>query len=404
MSKIKKTVCIICCLCLLVCMLAVPANAASILAGNYDPTDYIHDITISGETKTISYDFTDIRGGWFLWDSFENQSFTYVDTFSHFLGDDQDQVSGYSITYFPFGQPFDPSNWNLNQPAHGCVYVGDISPNSDIAYEFDFWFVLQWDNSRDVPFTLGIHFYHYLDYYDANGEYLETVQLSYELRKYDLEVVENALTLSDVVHFEGVFPAKAAYVRPRVRHYCGAASNSDGSRGVTLSGGASHTSLSVDINTVLENSNQMQAIKDKLNDLNDSIGNVNDKLDEILKQPEQEKNDANQSAGDAFGNVVDVVPDHSGDLGNAFSGLAASMSYDGTSAKLQIPSVSMPGIDGLFDGFVIMQPQELDFEVYFDMMPDWLLLLVQSLLTAALIIYCFKELYSTIQYLMTLKG
>lgn len=402
MPKAVKTTCIICCLCLVACLFSVPVMAAGILPDNYDPVDYIQNISLDGDKKTICYDFSDTHSGFFIWDSQSNETYTFNDQFEVLLY--SDQVHPYTIQYFPFGQPFDPTNYNLKQPAHGCVYVGDILPNSDISYDFTFWLTLHWDNDYGDPFALGVHFYHYLDLYNADGEYLETVQLSYELRKYELDKIQNALEIRDAVNFKGTFPAKAAYVRPRIRYYCGAASGSAGSRDVTISGHGGSAVLSVDINTVLENSNQMQAIKDKLKDLNDSIGNVNDKLDEILKQPEQEKNDANQSAGDAFGDIIDVVPDHSGDLGNAFSGLAGSMSYDGTSAKLQIPSVSMPGIDGLYDGFVVMQPQELDFEVYFDMLPPDLLLLVQSLFTAALIVFCFKELYGTIQYLMTLKG
>lgn len=310
----------------------VVADAASILAGNYDPADYIHDIVISGDTKTIRYDFSDIHGGFFLWDSYTQKSYVIVDNFTYDLNDN-DNTYGYSVQYFPFGDAFDPTSSNLAQSAHGCVYLGDISPNSAIAYEFSFDFGLSWDNSSGDPFTLGVHIYHYLDYYDSNGNYLETVQLSYELRKYDIDRVDDALFIDDIVNFVGTFPAKAGYARPRIRFYCGTASGSTGSYDVVLSAQASHTALSVDINTVLENSNQMQVIQGKLDDLQSSIGSVGDKIDGTNDRLDQiitggEAGDSLGAAGDqledssgAVSDKADSVTDDIGSVGDFESGV-----------------------------------------------------------------------------------
>ena len=295
-------------LCAICLVLTIPADAAAILPYNYDPVDYIQDISLAGDTKTINYNFSSVESGFFIWDSQSNETYTFNDQFEVVLY--SDQVHPYTIQYFPFGQPFNPSNYHLKQPAHGCVYVGDILPNSDISYDFTFWLTLHWDNHYGYPCELGVHFYHYLDLYNADGEYLETVQLSYELRKYELDNIQNALEIRDAVNFKGTFPAKAAYVRPRIRYYCGAASGSACSTDVTISGHGGSAVLSVDINTVLENSNQMQAIKDKLNDLNDSIGNVgdkldgtNDRLDDIISGGEA--GDSLDSAGDRLDDAND---------------------------------------------------------------------------------------------------
>lgn len=398
MSKIKKTVCIVCCLCLMVCLLAVPVNAAStILPGCYDPADYIHDITISDATKTIRYDFSDIRYAFRYWDNGSGKVQNFTDNFSvQVQAKTQHVVNCYSFGGINNGH-------NLGNP--GCaLFVGDILPGSPIDFKFGIEVSFEWVNEGQ-PFDMTLVYEPAYHLFDDNGVFLNTVSLEKETVVYTLgdgHETSATLTLSDIRYLSGTIPADATYILP---YYKLTAKNSSSDQVmVTLSVQGLHTSLSVDINTVLENSNQMSAIQDKLDDLNVSIGGVNDKLDQILQQPEQEKSDATQGANDAFSGVVDVVPDHSAGLADAFTGLATSMSYNGTVAKLDIPAVSMPGIDGLFDGFIVMQPQELDFEVYFQMLPENLLLLVQSLFTAALIIFCFKELYNTIQYCLTLRG
>lgn len=397
MSKAVKTTCIICCLCLLVCMLVVPVNAASILSGNYDPADYIHDITISDDTKTIRYDFSDIRYAFRYWDNGTQKTQDFVDNFSV-------QVEAYTqhvVACYPFGVM--RTTGNLDSKG-GALYVGDILPGSPIDFDFGLDVSFEWANEGQ-PFDLTVTYEPTYLLYDEAGLLIDTVNLDKETVVYTLgDGLDNPVTttLSEIRHITGSIPADASYILPFFRIRVQNPANEQ--LWLILSVQGLHTSLFVDINTVLENSNQMQAIKDKLDDLNVSIGGVNDKLDQILQQPEQEKSDATQGANDAFSGVVGVVPDHSQNLVDAFSGLASSMSYNGTAAKINIPAVSMPGIDGLFDGFIVMQPQTIDFEVYFDMLPENLLLLVQSLFTAALIVFCFKELYDTIQYVLTLRG
>lgn len=393
MSKIVKATCVICCLCLLVTVGAAPAYAAgSILPGCYDPADYIHDITISGDTKTIRYDFSDLSYAFRYWDN-SGQMQDFTDRAFIAVNEDSSEIA---IACYPFGVL--PSAGSNLDNRGGALYVGDILPGSPIDFSALLNVKFDWVNNSD-PFEIDVRYEPAYLLYDSNGVFLEDVHLEgtrvfYTFGQY--------LTLEDTQEISGTIPASSAYIIPyfRLRVYHPLLDYSWFYVEVT----GMDTEFSVDLSTILDNSNQMQAIKDKLDDLNVSIGDVNDKLDEILNQPDQEKNDAQQGANDAFSGVVNVVPDHSQNLGDAFSGLASSMSYNGTEAKINIPAVSMPGIDGLFDGFIVMQSQTIDFEVYFDMLPDDLLLLVQSLFTAALIVFCFKELYDTIQYVLTLRG
>lgn len=152
---------------------------------------------------------------------------------------------------------------------------------------------------------------------------------------------------------------------------------------------------------------QEKANGEKLDDVIEQEKENGEKLDDIQdtieKQPEQEKNEALSGGDKNVGEILEIIPDESDGFVNALGEFTAAMSYNGTSAVLPIPAVVLPGIDGLFPETVLLDAQEFDFGVYIQMMPDWLLLLVQSLLTIALIVYCFKELYDTISYVMTLR-
>lgn len=120
-------------------------------------------------------------------------------------------------------------------------------------------------------------------------------------------------------------------------------------------------------------------------------------------EKEQEKNEALDSGDENIGEILDVIPDESEGFANALKDFTSAMSYEGTEAVLPIPALVLPEIKGLIPETVLLESQDFDLGSYIQMMPEWLLLLVQSLLTIALIVYCFKELYDTIAYVMTLR-
>ena len=404
MPKAVKTLCIICCLCLLISLVCIPAHAAQIAEGAVDPADYISDIIYEGEKKTIVYDFSPVP--WYI--VYEDYGGGYFESASgHWQGPVNGSVGGGTVVAYPL-------DWSEYFPAPlNTLYIGDISPGAELAYTYDLHIQFDLCNWDDYP-RIDVRLWEMCYMWDENLNYIGVIEgPASEWRDGSLEGHMYVPGEQDCITVSGVFPSYAAYVRPVVNF----SFNIDWDTSATafhqtyFTVDASGFELQVDINAVKSDSDLMNAINNKLEDLGDQIGDinnnlgdVNDKLDEILDQPAQEKEDANQAGKDAIKDVISVVPDHSDDLVDAFSGLASSMSYNGTVAKLDIPAVNMPGLDGLFDGFTVMEPQTIDFEVYFDMLPDELLLLVQSLFTAALIVYCFKELYSTIQYCMTLRG
>ena len=119
---------------------------------------------------------------------------------------------------------------------------------------------------------------------------------------------------------------------------------------------------------------------------------------------DNEKDEATDEGNQGVGDLTDAIPDYSEGFMDALRDFTSAMSYTGTDAKLKIPAVMVPSLGDLVPGFQMMEEMELDFGAYVRMMPSGLMTLAQSLLTIALIVYCFKELYGTISYFLTLKG
>lgn len=137
----------------------------------------------------------------------------------------------------------------------------------------------------------------------------------------------------------------------------------------------------------------------------DGIQSGIDKLpDEFQGVIDKENEAAQQQGNDLVDQLTGIVPNDSAEFVAALRNLANVMVYDGTDAVLAVPEVKFPEIPGVIPEAVLLQQQEVDFEEYVKLMPGGLVILVQSLCTIALIVYCFKELYDLIAYLFTLKG
>lgn len=140
-------------------------------------------------------------------------------------------------------------------------------------------------------------------------------------------------------------------------------------------------------------------------DLGDKLKNsVSDLSESVSNAGASEHSAANQQGNSGASQLENAVPDYSAGFVDSVTGLASSMSYDGTAAVLSSGPVVFPAIGNVVPSFTILDSVEVDFETYVNMMPAPVLLLVRSLFTIALIVYCFKELYSTIAYILTLKG
>lgn len=152
-----------------------------------------------------------------------------------------------------------------------------------------------------------------------------------------------------------------------------------------------------------------QQIIDNQNENTDKIIQNQDEntqaiIDNEKELQEQEKQEANDTGDDGVNQIGSVIPNDSDGFIDSIGNLVGAMSYTGTDCNWELPSVSLPKIDGVMPSIKLWDKQEIPFEYWIAKIPSGTMTLVQSLLTIALIVYCFKELYSVISYVLTLKG
>lgn len=120
---------------------------------------------------------------------------------------------------------------------------------------------------------------------------------------------------------------------------------------------------------------------------------------------EKEKDEANTSGNDNVDKLIGGLGDvDDKSLLNAFGDLVSVMSYDGTEAKWMLPAIYLPQIDGVMDRTELMDEKEINLCAFVDKIPESILKLIQYTADIALVVFCCKELYGFIQYLLTLKG
>ena len=155
---------------------------------------------------------------------------------------------------------------------------------------------------------------------------------------------------------------------------------------------------------LVKESETLDRIEEEISETNDKLDQTNDKLDQIIDQPEQEKQEATDEGGEMVDQLTGAMPDESGGFIDGLSELASAMSYEGTDAQLTFPAISLPAIPGVMKSYKLNDEMPIDFSYWVQKIPAPLLTLVQVVLTLALVVFAFKELYNLIAYAMTLKG
>lgn len=395
---LRKTAAVILCVALICAVLVVPASAAA-QQPVYDPSDYVSDVVVEGETKRVTFSFDGIVARTLAekWDGTGRQFYDGGFIWYPDAGD-----LGVFFRTFYLGV----NNWGGNECYGGAIDVSSIRKGAsvDVCFTWDMSYSsLGFENvSAESPITMSMSAVLYL--YDSSGNWVG--EASGPNGTYTIPNTHSGYSPSYVSTI--TLPFGVDYVVPYFQVNFRFPSAVDGCWIHVI---PKVFSMTADTNMIYEQSETMQAISDKLDeiggkldDTNDKLDDMNDTLDDIKNQPEQEKQEASSDGDSNVGALTGAIPDYSQGFIEALQGLANSMSYAGTDAVLPIPAVDFPEIDGLIAGFRILEPTELDFGVYIQMLPGALLLLVQSLFTMALIVYCFKELYGVIAYFLTLNG
>lgn len=113
---------------------------------------------------------------------------------------------------------------------------------------------------------------------------------------------------------------------------------------------------------------------------------------------------ANNKGGGAVDTVMEAINLNVDVYGGALNSLVSAVSYSGTDAVLPIPAIKIPAFDVTGGEIELLSAQSYDFSEAINMVPASIMLLVRSLLTAALIWFSVKELVGFIQYFLTLRG
>lgn len=127
-------------------------------------------------------------------------------------------------------------------------------------------------------------------------------------------------------------------------------------------------------------------------------------FDLLDKQPEEEKNAAQSQANQSSSDAQASIEDKSAGFIDSVNGLASSMSYSGTQCAWTFPSLYLPEIPGVMSRTQLTSEKPIDFAYWVNQIPSDILLLVRSVLTIALIGFCFKEFYTVIEYVLTMRG
>lgn len=104
-----------------------------------------------------------------------------------------------------------------------------------------------------------------------------------------------------------------------------------------------------------------------------------------------ERVEAELDGNSAVNDVLDIIPDYSFEFTSAYSALTSVLNHEDTEAYLMFPAIKVPGLLGLFDTFTLNEPCKVDFEDWFNKMPEDLLRLIRALFDISIVGYSVKE-------------
>lgn len=119
---------------------------------------------------------------------------------------------------------------------------------------------------------------------------------------------------------------------------------------------------------------------------------------------DREKEEANKDGNTSVNGLQSALPNYSSGFIDSITSFVQNFSYTGTECSWVLPSIKLPSIDGVMDEVTLTDSMEIPFNYWIEQIPTPIMTLIQSLLTIALIVYCFKELYSVVSYVLTLRG
>lgn len=145
-------------------------------------------------------------------------------------------------------------------------------------------------------------------------------------------------------------------------------------------------------------------VQEGITELQEGIQGVQEGIDGLHEQIEQENQQIEDTGSNSPDALQGVIENKGPGFFEAMGSLITSLSYNGTEAKWKMPAIYIPEIKGVIARKELLFEQDIDFGFWVEKIPTSILSIIRALFTIALIIYCFKELYDTVQYVLTLKG
>ena len=301
--------------------------------------------------------------------------------------------------------------WNFkpNNPSTGAYYsMGVDITSSSVTFTPDFSSNVQFYNyllcefgTSDDLYVLRSGLYKYnesVGYTRNYGTYGNSI-VGYTYSGNLDRVTSTVKGASPLIHWNN--SADGVLLNNKLNEILSKLNNIDGDTSSIINQLQNIYNQNVSINTKLDAMNEL------LNDIKQEQKTTNTWLEKIFdylnESQEQQKQEAQTQGGNSVSQGNSAIEDKGGDFAGSLSGLTNSMSYTGTQCAWEFPQVKLPAIPGVMDEMVLIKKQPIDFAVWVNAIPSDILLVVQSLCTAGLIIYCFKELYSTIAYVLTLR-
>lgn len=405
MSRSRKASAVICVLLVVLCCVAPVAHASSWTT--LVPADFIADTYYVGDFRYVVYDFQRSPLIVYYYGSATGQAMNYVN-----LVTNPDYSLRWSFTSYPLGVRT-TGGPPLSNSSSGMIAIdaSDFKPNasvsiiSNLQLELD---IRYWSNAEQLDERYSITTDWIFAGYNSSGGYLGQVERHQESMLGTLQDVPDETFIVDIpINMELVFSEfseQVSYIVPTCQVILSVYEDEPDITIGSVQFSCDSFSITSRTDMLLQDSLTLQEINDKLGETNDKLDDTNDKLDLIIQQPEQEKQEATDEGGEMVDQLTGALPNESQGFMDAIRQLADSMSYEGTEAKLTMPSISLPAIPGVMKSYKLSEEQQVDFRVWIQKMPDKLLTLVQVLCTLALVVYSFKELYGLISYAMTLKG
>lgn len=131
--------------------------------------------------------------------------------------------------------------------------------------------------------------------------------------------------------------------------------------------------------------------------------NTQEIIDNQNQLQENEKIEAGNTGNSSSDQLTSVIPNDSEGFTNSLNSLLGAMSTTATDCNIKIPELKLPNIAGIIPEAVLLEQQYFDLGSMFNIIPVQIMTLLRALFDIALVVFCFKELYSTIEYVLTLR-